>query len=573
MPIAYSYIRFSHPTQMKGDSLRRQLSRSEEFAQQHGLELDTTMRDPGVSAYTGANRHKGALSAFLAKVEAGGIARGSYLIVENLDRLSREQVLDALPVFMNIINAGILVATLNDRFIFSRESINKNPMELTISIMGFVKGNRESEDKSERLREVWAAKRRGVREGGRKKLTRQGPGWLTLVPDDPRHPLIGNWVINERGEIVQRIFRWCVDGLGKEAIARRLNEHEVPPFKYGDGWQASAVAELLSDRRVIGELQLYTKRAGKRLPDGEPVAGYFPAIIGEDLFYRAQAEINNRYTGARPGKRGKVPNLFVGLARCSCGRKMEFRDKKSPGCAPGKAVYLICSGAQRNHQCENNRHFTYSETESLILDWVTDIEVSDEEASLPISAAHRLEGKIAERDDYDRRAADCLSKWEIEADPTLRDHLYRSADRNAKMKAKVEEEIAELEKTVRETKRTVILDRRAAVRRLRDRLRKVEGQEMFDLRAKLASALRAVLDHLDFHPDGTVRVTVKGGLKLYRFRDGNLDGTFDLKSVHADDDPLLAFPTVAFQKDRGLAPLTMSSIRKTLEEMIGNTNR
>lgn len=101
MPIAYSYIRFSHPTQIKGDSLRRQLSRSEQFAQQHGLELDTTMRDPGLSAYTGEHRHKGALSAFLARVEAGAIAPGSYLIVENLDRLSREQVcvfeLERLP--------------------------------------------------------------------------------------------------------------------------------------------------------------------------------------------------------------------------------------------------------------------------------------------------------------------------------------------------------------------------------------------------------------------------------------------------------------------------------------------
>ena len=51
MPItAYSYVRFSTIEQLKGDSLRRQLSQSQEYCQQNGFVLDTslTLRDMGI---------------------------------------------------------------------------------------------------------------------------------------------------------------------------------------------------------------------------------------------------------------------------------------------------------------------------------------------------------------------------------------------------------------------------------------------------------------------------------------------------------------------------------------------
>jgi len=52
---AYSYIRFSTPEQLKGDSLCRQLEASRAYAKQHGLVLDENLRDIGVSAFKGKN--------------------------------------------------------------------------------------------------------------------------------------------------------------------------------------------------------------------------------------------------------------------------------------------------------------------------------------------------------------------------------------------------------------------------------------------------------------------------------------------------------------------------------------
>src|SRR5688572_4057085 len=49
-PRAYSYLRFSRPEQIRGDSLRRQTELSERYARENGLELDATLEDRGVSA-------------------------------------------------------------------------------------------------------------------------------------------------------------------------------------------------------------------------------------------------------------------------------------------------------------------------------------------------------------------------------------------------------------------------------------------------------------------------------------------------------------------------------------------
>ncbi len=42
---SYSYIRFSTPEQIKGDSLRRQLEGSRQWADENDYELDTSLRD------------------------------------------------------------------------------------------------------------------------------------------------------------------------------------------------------------------------------------------------------------------------------------------------------------------------------------------------------------------------------------------------------------------------------------------------------------------------------------------------------------------------------------------------
>src|SRR5262249_19198675 len=88
---AFSYIRFSSSKQQKGDSYRRQSEFAVEICRENGWVLDEPLAldDLGVSSFRGANAKVGALAEFLEAIRIGRVLRGSILIIESIDRLSR----------------------------------------------------------------------------------------------------------------------------------------------------------------------------------------------------------------------------------------------------------------------------------------------------------------------------------------------------------------------------------------------------------------------------------------------------------------------------------------------------
>jgi len=177
MPKAYSYIRFSSAKQQRGDSVERQTKLSENYAAKHGLEIDTelNLHDLGISAYDRSNLEKGALGQFLLLVEEGRIPEGSYLLVESLDRLSRDKVMDALTIFLNILKAGITIVTLADDQVYSYEKVNENWTSLMMSIVIMSRAYEESAIKSRRVRSAWDAKCKNI---ANKRLSSRCPLWL-----------------------------------------------------------------------------------------------------------------------------------------------------------------------------------------------------------------------------------------------------------------------------------------------------------------------------------------------------------------------------------------------------------
>src|ERR1019366_5827441 len=105
--VAYSYIRFSTSEQAKGESVGRQLDMAKEWCERNGVTLDEslTLRDLGKSAYTGEHRKnpdRNALAGFLKMVQDGRIPSNAYLIVESLDRLTREDIKPALSLLLSL---------------------------------------------------------------------------------------------------------------------------------------------------------------------------------------------------------------------------------------------------------------------------------------------------------------------------------------------------------------------------------------------------------------------------------------------------------------------------------------
>jgi DNA invertase Pin-like site-specific DNA recombinase len=114
----------------------------------------------------------------LKAVDGGLVEPGSYLLVENLDRVSRAEPWDPFPVFQQIINAGITIVTLIDGKVWSREAIRANPFTIMESLIGMIRAHEESEVKSKRVRAAWESKRKKL---ANEPLTKRGPSWLQPV--------------------------------------------------------------------------------------------------------------------------------------------------------------------------------------------------------------------------------------------------------------------------------------------------------------------------------------------------------------------------------------------------------
>lgn len=370
MPIAYSYIRFSSTEQLKGDSLRRQSDLSKNYAEANGLELDTklNLRDLGISAFDKSNLNKGALGQFLKLVEDGMIPRGSYLLVESLDRLSRDKVMDALGIFLNILNAGIIIVTLADNQVYSREKTNDNWASLIMSIVIMSRANEESVTKSRRIRASWDNKRQNI---SKKRFTARCPYWLKASEGDTGFDLIP-----ERVDVVKRIFQMSIDGIGTATIVKRLNGEKVPLFSTkSDGWQTSYIQKVLSNRAVYGELQLNLQRDGV-LSVYDVIHDYYPAIMTKDDWLLAASIREGRRSKGGVAKGEGLSNLFSGMLKCGyCGGPMNMSAniKKKANGEVRRTRYVACSKGRRGAGCDFIQ-WNYDDLESLVFQFCQSVD-------------------------------------------------------------------------------------------------------------------------------------------------------------------------------------------------------
>lgn len=344
---AYSYLRCSTPEQMQGDSFRRQLALAEAYALKRGWELDRTLtlQDVGVSAFRGRNAVEGNLGTFLEHVATGEVEPGSVLLIESLDRLSRQEIDDALLLFLQVIRSGVTIVTLLDEMEYSRESI-KGPsgsVSLIVSLFILSRAHEESATKARRLKEAWAAKRGRL---DSEALTSKVPAWLRLNSETRKPELIP-----ERASIVERIYRDTLGGKGQHRIAAELNREGVKPWGRGAYWHRSYVAKILTSEAVIGTLVPHTVDyvAGKRTRTAqEAVRGYYPAAVPQDLWLDVQALSE----GKRPRPKGRnaerpVSHMLARLATCPrCGGSMSRVDK-----GKRSRPALVCARAKSRAGC------------------------------------------------------------------------------------------------------------------------------------------------------------------------------------------------------------------------------
>jgi DNA invertase Pin-like site-specific DNA recombinase len=527
--------------QLKGDSRRRQLKASQEYAEKHGLDLaeDAQLEDIGISAFKGANIKDGALGQFLQAVETGAVEQGSYLIVESLDRISRDKLMIAQSLFLSIIQSGINLVTLMDGRLCKANNVDLGDLIMSLVIMS--RAHEESAIKSQRISAAWQNKRAKAAAG--QPMTKQCPAWLRLSSDRKVYE-----VVPERAEIVRQIFGDCAAGVGMYTIAARLNRAATPAFVGKNGWHQSYIAKVLANRSVLGEFQPYRKNDGKRIPDGEPIAGYYPVIVTEDLFYRANLAKSQRLQSGKGRKGAGFTNLFTNIAECAyCRANVVFENK---GTGPKGGSYLICSDAKRNLGCKATR-WRYADFEASFLAFVEELDIesivtADETASQRKAISERLsalQGELAAVNELMEKTYQLLTGGG--AVEFVKSKLDELEQRQSRLRAQIEMKSAEQAELVGLGSR--LDSSRSEIRTLVKRLQGPTTDELYKIRVQIASRLKVLVQTLLIAPLGDRPKTLKVIEKLESDNDPSLREIIEhLRSTSEHIDRSMRFFTVGF---------------------------
>ncbi|MFZ4165268.1 recombinase family protein [Brevundimonas sp. NPDC058933] len=357
------YARYSGSKQSHGTSVERQVEMAEAYAKAHGLAItEPPLIDRAKSAFH-AVHIRGKMGQLLKRVASGDLGQGDIILVEMIDRMSREKVMRAWDQLRTFTNAGVTIITVADGARLNDATFDDQWTRIIEPLAKMAGAHDESAKKSVRTADNWQrARAKGV------NMTTALPGWLNQ--DRSERP--------ERVDMVRQIFDLCLAGHGCSVIAKTLNAMPESPA-WGNGrsdtyleWSTATISKILGNRAVMGEYQPRSKGeiVGPVVPD------YFPQIIDPDTFFKAQALIKSRrFGGEGSGRRAEgASNIFRGLALCGvCRRRMVVTHA-------GGIRYLRCYGSKAG-VCANKRGFNYDKLEEAVIKTVSEIQLSDDTAS------------------------------------------------------------------------------------------------------------------------------------------------------------------------------------------------
>jgi len=352
MPRVFSYERVSSALQVEqGRGLERQATAADSWCAARGLQIDNGLSDAGISAFKGDNVSKGALGRFLAMAQAGDLGDDPILLVEAIDRLSRQEALDSLPdVLLGLVRAGVTIVSLEDGQEFSRAAIREDGTKLVMLALKAEAAHQYSKRLSKRITAAW---KQSAADLAQNKLNRVGvfmPPWCKFDGDrvvlDP-----------DRAAIVRKVFDFAYSD-GAQIVASRLNKEGVPGLTDSRPWTRSKVRRLLKDPRVWGAVRLYgredlsKKELQRRIAEGLEETLFpdlLPLVLPKDEVDGVLAARSSRTSeGAGSGIKGQTWNVAQTFTRCSCGAIATLGitysgTRKGPDGKPLRLRYARCN--------------------------------------------------------------------------------------------------------------------------------------------------------------------------------------------------------------------------------------
>lgn len=498
---AILYARFSSIEQAKGLSLERQLSEGRRFIESKGWLLEKELVDKGRSAFSGDNRAEGSDLHQFESEARDGLHAGKVLVVENIDRLSRQGAKAAAQFIWGLNENGVSVATTHDDYLYAADGDGTDMMELFSIIIKAQLSYEESFKKSERTKFTWSARHAKIKDGSKATTAIRAPAWINKQG--------GVYVLDEyRTKVLNELFDLYIDGVGIFKITQILNERNEPVWSVRKrdgkgGWHIPYVHRLLTKRAVLGE---YVTMKGETL-----ATDYFPQAISADKFNRVQAALASKgSTGGHAYKR--LSNLLTGLVICGdCQGNAAYENKgtnrihhvKKNG---EKVTYnrkhyerLRCNNARRKHTCTNNTLFDYKVVETCVLDNLAQL---IHEASSPSDLRKASDEKIAELS----RQIDIRTGQLENLIDALADGSKAVSARIVKLEAEIEELNTSLIDTQQELDLAMSQPPKSKqieiVEALRGEINDPDENKRFFARSKVNAALRRIVDQIMISSNG-----------------------------------------------------------------------
>lgn len=328
----YSYMRWSTVIQGEKSTEERQREAQERFCKHYGLTLVEELTDAGMPSFRGKNAHEGKLREIINRAKAGDIPKDSILLFEDIDRMTRMGLSDALDLFLEIRRAGLQIGIANKLQLFKSGPLDMSG--LLPVIVELDRANKESERKSDFARKGWRDNHTAMEETGA-IVTDKVASWLRVerVGDGMERKFV---VIKEIADQIRALFTLALQ-YGLSETCRRVNE------QFGSSWKIHQLQYLLKNRRLIGEHTItnFSEAAGKNMPTDRVLSDYYPLIVDKNLFAEVQAVISQRKPFAGRQDASNL-NIYRGLVKCkACGGSVRFQFKS------GKE-YFMCTNSMTN---------------------------------------------------------------------------------------------------------------------------------------------------------------------------------------------------------------------------------
>ncbi|PTW49198.1 DNA invertase Pin-like site-specific DNA recombinase [Sphingomonas faeni] len=536
-----TYYRFSKHEQAEGTSIQRQREDCTEYAARNGWIITEELIDEARSAFTGANREIGsALYGFEEEVRLG-LRHGSILLVERVDRLSREGYDETSDFVKLCMRNGVTIAVV-DGSEYYEAGTRLDVLQVIKLLIKAEVAHEESVKKSQRGKRRYDLDRATARATGA-AMGKNLPGWLEVGPDGKAR------VRGDRDAVVRRVFQLADDGVGSLQIVQTVNR-EFEPWQPLNGskaakWNRSRITRLLSDRQVTGEYQPRSKVNGKSVANGDPWPDHLPRIIAQDQFDRVRDAASARQTPA--GKRSTVVgNLFAGKLSCvHCGSWMLFERKRPAGSQYQNGKYVLkhdeailrCSNERFGKVCTNTATVSYFGFEKAMLDTCLHLALDDR------SFADRenlglMMSKLAEaRRTHDIAETSARSLWTSFArrPSDMAETIAHEAEAEAK---RLVGEIEMLSEEV--TRASGKADAEAHMSRIngyREFLYDPDLEVRARHRNKVAVALRSIIREITFDNQRVARVALVGNTQVFSILKGKPSWRFNLHKASKDSTP------------------------------------